>query len=32
MVKKISTSEAQAYFGDVVNSVYYSKEPVALGK
>lgn len=32
MVKKVSTSEARARFGDVVNSVYYSKEPVAVEK
>lgn len=32
MVKKVSTSEARAHFGDVVNSVYYSKEPVAVEK
>lgn len=31
-VKKVSTSEARAHFGDVVNSVYYSKQPVALEK
>lgn len=31
-VRKVSTSEARAHFGDVVNSVYYSKEPVALEK
>lgn len=32
MVKKVSTSEARAHFGEVVNSVYYSKEPVAVEK
>lgn len=32
MVKKVSTSEARAHFGDVVNSVYYSKEPVVVEK
>lgn len=32
MVKKVSTSEARAHFGDVINSVYYSKEPIAVEK
>ena len=32
MVKSISTSEARANLGDVVNSVYYTKEPVKFEK
>ena len=32
MVKTISTAAARASFGDVVNSVYYTKEPVVVEK
>lgn len=32
MVKTISTAEARANFGDVLNSVYYTHEPIAVQK
>jgi prevent-host-death family protein len=32
MVKTISTAAARASFGDVVNSVYYTREPVVVEK
>ena len=32
MVKTISTAAARASFGDVVNSVFYTKEPVVVEK
>ena len=32
MVKTISTTEARANFGDVLSSVYYTKEPVVVQK
>lgn len=32
MVKTISTAEARANFGDVLNSVFYTKEPVVVEK
>lgn len=32
MVKTISTAEARANLGDVLNSVYYTKEPVLVQK
>jgi prevent-host-death family protein len=32
MVKTVSTAEARATFGDVLNSVYYTKEPVVVQK
>lgn len=32
MVKTISTAEARASFGDVVNRVFYTKEPVVVEK
>ena len=32
MVKTISTAAARASFGDVLNSVYYTKEPVVVEK
>ncbi|HET8631910.1 MAG TPA: type II toxin-antitoxin system Phd/YefM family antitoxin [Thermomicrobiales bacterium] len=32
MVKTISTAKARASFGDVVNAVYYTKEPVVVEK
>ncbi len=32
MVKTLSTAEARANFGDVLNSVYYTKQPVAVQK
>jgi prevent-host-death family protein len=32
MVKTVSTAEARANFGDVLNSVYYTKEPVVVQK
>jgi antitoxin Phd len=32
MVKTISTAAARANFGDVLNSVFYTKEPVVVEK
>ena len=32
MVKTISTAEARANFGDVLNSVHYTHEPIAIQK
>ena len=32
MVKTVSTAEARAKFGDVLNSVFYTKEPVVVEK
>ena len=32
MVKTVSTAEARANFGDVLNSVFYTKEPVVVQK
>ncbi len=32
MVKTVSTAEARANLGDVLNSVYYTKEPVVVQK
>ena len=32
MVKTVSTAEARANLGDVLNSVYYTKEPVIVQK
>lgn len=32
MVKTVSTAEARANFGDVLNSVFYTKEPIAVQK
>lgn len=32
MVRRISTAAARASFGDMLNSVYYTKEPVIVEK
>lgn len=32
MVKTVSTAKARANFGDVLNSVFYTKEPVIVEK